>query len=200
MNSLNKRLEIVDISPLAKNSDKDYDDAASKLYSALSEIGFAVIINHGVNDSIISDMRQAVATVFETPREILAQDMVVKGNYRGFVPLGYFTPNSGKGKADQYEAWKLHNETDPQDPICQLSALYGPNKWPRIAADIKTPVMRYWQALASVSERLVIALCSQLGVDANIIFGEYDQPADKHDVAQLSSDASSERYLGYTPA
>ena len=46
MSSLNKRLEIVDISPLAKNSDNDYDDAASKLYSALSEIGFAVIINH----------------------------------------------------------------------------------------------------------------------------------------------------------
>ena len=176
MNSLNKRLEIVDISPLAKNSDKDYDDAASKLYSALSEIGFAVIINHGVDETIISDMRQAVATVFETPREILAQDMVAKGNYRGFVPLGYFTPNSGKGKADQYEAWKLHNETDPQDPICQVSALYGPNKWPRIAADIKTPVMRYWQALESVSERLIIALCSQLRVDANIILASMTNP------------------------
>jgi isopenicillin N synthase-like dioxygenase len=142
----------------------------------LSEIGFAVIINHGVDETIISDMRQAVATVFETPREILAQDLVVKGNYRGFVPLGYFTPNSGKGKADQYEAWKLHNETDPQDPICQVSALYGPNKWPRIAADIKTPVMRYWQALESVSERLIIALCSQLRVDANIILASMTNP------------------------
>ncbi|MFM8689034.1 MAG: 2-oxoglutarate and iron-dependent oxygenase domain-containing protein, partial [Acidimicrobiaceae bacterium] len=142
MNSLIKRLEIVDISPLASRSNKDYDDAAGKLYSALSEIGFAVIINHGVDETIISDMRHAVATVFETPRKILMQDMVVKGNYRGFVPLGYFTPNSGKGKADQYEAWKLHSETDPQDPICKASALYGPNKWPRITADIKTPVMR----------------------------------------------------------
>ena len=176
MNSLNKRLEIVDISPLARKSNQDYDDAARKLYSALNEIGFAVIVNHGVGESIISDMRQAVATVFETPREILAQDMVVKGNYRGFVPLGYFTPNSGKGKADQYEAWKLHNETDPQDPICQVSALYGPNKWPRIAADIKTPVMRYWRALESVSERLIIALCSQLGVDANIILASMTNP------------------------
>ncbi|MFM9172748.1 MAG: 2-oxoglutarate and iron-dependent oxygenase domain-containing protein, partial [Acidimicrobiaceae bacterium] len=92
MNPLNKRLEIVDISPLASRSNKDYVDAAGKLYSALSEIGFAVIVNHGVDETIISDMRHAVATVFETPREILAQDMVVKGNYRGFVPLGYFTP------------------------------------------------------------------------------------------------------------
>jgi isopenicillin N synthase-like dioxygenase len=92
------------------------------------------------------------------------------------VPLGYFTPNSGKGKADQYEAWKLHFETDPHDPICQASALYGPNKWPRIAADIKTPVMRYWQALTDVSERLIIALCSQLHVDSKIILASMTKP------------------------
>ncbi|MDA3003825.1 MAG: 2-oxoglutarate and iron-dependent oxygenase domain-containing protein, partial [Actinomycetota bacterium] len=125
MNSLNKRLEIIDISALKSTSNTNYNDAASNLYLALSEIGFAVIINHGVDEKIVADMRQAVSKVFETPREILMQDMVVKGNYRGFVPLGYFTPNSGKGKADQYEAWKLHNETDPDDPICKDCKLYG---------------------------------------------------------------------------
>ena len=176
MNSLNKRIEIVDISALKSTAKTNYELAATKLYSALSEIGFAIIINHGVDEKIIADMRHAVATVFETPREILMQDMVVKGNYRGFVPLGYFTPNSGKGKADQYEAWKLHNDTDPSDPICQASSLYGPNKWPRIDTDIKTPVMRYWQALTTVSEQLIIALCSQLGVDANIILSCMTKP------------------------
>ncbi len=176
MNLLNKRLEIIDISALMSTSKSSYNDAASNLYSALSQIGFAVITNHGVDGKIIADMRQAVSKVFETPRETLMQDIVVKGNYRGFVPLGYFTPNSGKGKADQYEAWKLHNETDPSDPICQACQLYGPNKWPRIDTDIKTPVMRYWHALAAVSERLVIALCSQLGVDANIILSSLTNP------------------------
>ncbi|MFM7492977.1 MAG: 2-oxoglutarate and iron-dependent oxygenase domain-containing protein, partial [Acidimicrobiaceae bacterium] len=57
MNSLIKRLEIVDSSPLASRSNKDYDDAAGKLYSALSEVGFAIIVNHGVDETIISDMR-----------------------------------------------------------------------------------------------------------------------------------------------
>ena len=176
MNSLNKRLEIVDISPLVSKSNKDYDDAAGKLYSALSEIGFAVIINHGVDETIISDMRHAVAKVFETPREILAQDMVVKGNYRGFVPLGYFTPNSGKGKADQYEAWKLHNETAASDPVCAACSLYGPNKWPHISFDVRTPIMAYWNALTKVSERLIIALCKQMGVDENILLSYMSDP------------------------
>jgi isopenicillin N synthase-like dioxygenase len=121
-------------------------------------------------------MRNAVKTVFDAPREVLMQDMVVKGNYRGFVPLGYFTPNSGKGTADQYEAWKLHNETDPSNPVIANCSLYGPNKWPNISADVRTPIMAYWNALTEVSERLIIALCNQMGVDKNILLSYMSDP------------------------
>ena len=121
-------------------------------------------------------MRNAVKAVFDTPREVLMQDMVVKGNYRGFVPLGYFTPNSGKGTADQYEAWKLHNETDPSNPVISVCSLYGQNKWPNIPADVRTPIMAYWNALTEVSERLIIALCSQMGVDQNILLSYMSDP------------------------
>ena len=37
------------------------------------------------------------------------------------MPLGYFTPNSGVGDVDCYEAWKLHQETAADDPVCQHS-------------------------------------------------------------------------------
>ena len=117
---MGQSLPIISIESFATSApgSANYDNDAANLYAALSEIGFAVIVGHGVDDKIITDMRNAVKTVFDTPRETLMQDMVVKGNYRGFVPLGYFTPNSGKGKADQYEAWKLHNETAASDPVC----------------------------------------------------------------------------------
>jgi len=102
--------------------------------------------------------------------------MVVKGNYRGFVPLGYFTPNSGTGAADQYEAWKLHNETDPSNPVIADCSLYGQNKWPNISFDVRTPIMAYWNALTKVSERLIIALCNQMGVDQNILLSYMTDP------------------------
>lgn len=173
-----KSLPTIDIGALASDetSSQEFVESSAELYSALSKFGFAIIVNHGVNSKIISDMRRAVANVFETPREVLLLDMVVKGNYRGFVPLGYFTPNSGNGNADQYEAWKLHNETDPSDPICSACHLYGSNKWPRINHDIKTPVMNYWSALTQLSERLIIAICSQLGVDPNKILSCMSNP------------------------
>jgi isopenicillin N synthase-like dioxygenase len=115
---MGQSLPIISIESFAKSTPghDDYDKDASALYEALSEIGFAIIVGHGVAEEIITNMRGAVKSVFDTPREILMEDLVAKGNYRGFVPLGYFTPNSGKGTADQYEAWKLHNETDPSNP------------------------------------------------------------------------------------
>ncbi len=168
---MDKRLPIVDISAIVLDDREtsEFTKSAELLYKALSEVGFAIIIGHQVADKTVSEMRNAVAAVFETPRSILLKDTVVKGNYRGFVPLGFFTPNSGKGKADQYEAWKLHNETDPSDQICKDCNLYGPNKWPDINHDIKTPVMNYWLELTRVSEYLIIALCKTLDIDEKYI-------------------------------
>ena len=175
---MGQSLPIISVESFATSSpgSADYDNDAADLYAALSEIGFAIIVGHGVDDGVITDMRNAVKAVFDTPRDVLMQDMVAKGNYRGFVPLGYFTPNSGKGAADQYEAWKLHNETDPSNPVCAACSLYGPNKWPKISTDVRTPVMAYWNALTQVSERLIIALCNQMGVDQNILLGHMTDP------------------------
>ena len=175
---MGQSLPIISIESFATSTpgSANYDNDASDLYAALSEIGFAIIVGHGVGDEIVTNIRNAVKTVFDTPRDVLMQDMVVKGNYRGFVPLGYFTPNSGTGAADQYEAWKLHNETDPSNPVISACSLYGQNKWPNISADVRTPIMAYWNELTKVSERLIIALCHQMGVDENILLSYMSDP------------------------
>jgi isopenicillin N synthase-like dioxygenase len=168
---INSELPIIDIAPLvaAEPTKLATDDAAQALYRAFAEIGFAIIVGHGVAADVLANMRFAVKTVFDTPRDILAQQTVEKGNYRGFVPLGYFTPNSGKGNADQYEAWKLHTETALDDPICAESDLYRPNRWPRIAADVKTPILTWWDEMTRVSNVMLIALCDVLGLDSEMI-------------------------------
>jgi isopenicillin N synthase-like dioxygenase len=95
-------LPIVDISEIRSSATNTnaYMRKADDLYRAFSEVGFAIVTGHGVAAEVVGNMRSAVRAVFDTPRDVLLADMVKKGNYRGFVPLGYFTPNSGKGTAD----------------------------------------------------------------------------------------------------
>ena len=173
---MSRSLPIVDVTTLTTRATAASHDAGHELYSALSSVGFAILVGHGIDDEVIADMRAAVRDVFDAPREILARDTVVKGNYRGYVPLGYFTPNSGKGKGDQYEAWKLHHETSINDPIRQRCNLYGPNVWPRIDADVRGRTMRYWDAANRLCDSLVVALCEAMGIDARTILDAMSNP------------------------
>lgn len=165
-------LPIINISPLFSSNSRDATNQA--LFDAFSKIGFAIVVGHGVPMATIERMRTAVSTVFALPREQLGQQLVEKGNYRGYVPLGYFSPNSGKGKADQYEAWKLHNETSSDDPICQVSDLYGENRWPN--EDVKSDVLTYWEEMTRVSNAVLSTLCAVMGLDTEWILSCMEKP------------------------
>lgn len=173
---MTRSLPIVDIAALRTPGSPGAQSATQSLYDALASVGFAVLVGHGVDSGVISDMRAAVRTVFDTPRAVLSLDTVVKGNYRGYVPLGYFTPNSGKGKGDQYEAWKLHHETAADDPIRNECDLYGPNVWPRIDSDVRRRVMSYWSAMKSLCDSLITALCAAMGIEARTILDAMSNP------------------------
>lgn len=168
-------IPIIDVAPL-RWPDPAHEESASPLYTALSEIGFGVITGHGVEPSLVAEMRDAVQAVFATPRDVLQRDLVRKGNYRGYVPLGYFTPNSGKGAGDQYEAWKLHYETRADDPLVERCDLYGPNVWPRIETDVRTPILRYWSALESLCADMLRGLIEHLGADVEYVMSCMGQP------------------------
>lgn len=159
-------IPIIDISAM-RDKNREGTPTSSDLFRALAEVGFGVIVGHGIDEDTVRAMRQAVSLVFDTPRETLARDTVRKGNYRGYVPLAYFTPNSGKGKGDQYEAWKLHHETSPDDPITKMCDLYGPNVWPRIETDVRTPIMRYWNAMDGLCADMLRGLITHLGADVD---------------------------------
>ena len=62
-------LPIIDISALRTGShDPKFDTASGELFAALSEIGFAIVVGHGVDPQITENMRAAVKAVFDAPR------------------------------------------------------------------------------------------------------------------------------------
>ena len=164
--SIAVELPLVDIALLGLDASQSQRvQTIEALTGALSGVGFAVLQGHGVPAEVTQNMRTAVAAVFACPREHYADFRVQKTNYRGYVPLGYFTPNSGVGDADYYEAWKLHQETDPQDPVCTQSSLYGRNRWPPIAVDVQSAVAVYWAEMDRVNRLVLQAICEGLGLN-----------------------------------
>jgi hypothetical protein len=174
-------LATVDISSLFAGASSDSNaleraHCRAALHHALRDTGFAVLRGTGVPPQTLLKMRQAVKAVFDVPRSQYRDSVVQKNNYRGYVPLAYFTPNAGGARADQYEAWKLHWPAPPDDPICLASALYGPNRWPPVDFDVQSAVLAYWQEMTRVNDAVLEALCEALGLDVARVMAMMEKP------------------------
>ena len=75
-------------------------------------------------------MRSTVIQIFDVDDYTKNKEMITRNNYRGYIPLDFFTPNGTEYKADHYEGYKLHTEVSVDNPLCKKCSLLGPNIWP----------------------------------------------------------------------
>ena len=113
-------IPIIDISNLESSDAEKRKTVADSLCRGFHEIGFVAVQGHGISQSLLGEMRLQVMDLFNRPTEEKLGLTVQQYNYRGYVPNGFFTPNrageTNKQQAsDQYEAYKLHFETEPDD-------------------------------------------------------------------------------------
>ena len=177
-------IPLIDISVLNNKMDSGYCPVGQQLIDdigrAFHEIGFIAIQGHGIPEATIGALREQTVKLFDRPfRERMAL-CVTPRNYRGYIPLGFFTPNaaaeSAAKAADQYEAYKLHFEIDQNDPICSECTLYGPNKWPKQAMELKKAVLNYWQECDRVCQILLNAVAKILGLEPAYFRGVFEKP------------------------
>jgi isopenicillin N synthase-like dioxygenase len=173
-----QNLATVNVSALfsASASPSDVALCEQQLLAACTSLGFAKIKGAPVSEDVVRNMRQAVAAVFDAPRSNYQSFQVEKTNYRGYVPLGYFTPNDGTTKPDQYEAWKLHFDVPEHSPVGQQSPLYRPNRWPPIAHKVKDAVLAYWASMDRLNGAVLAALCRALKLDADWVLSTLVNP------------------------
>lgn len=152
------------------------DGAGDRIAQACRDIGFFCIVGTGVREETVSAMRAAVARVFDVSEEEKHRQAVTRENYRGYIPLGFFTPNDGTGAADRYEGYKLHWEAPADDPVRRDCPLYGPNLWPDHAPETRDAVLAYWAALDVVAFRLLTELADGLELPAARLTAPFEKP------------------------
>lgn len=165
MNHSRNSIAVVDISGLvAPDRAAETDAAVLNIVTAFRDTGFLCVTGTGVPPALIADMRRVVRAVFDLPEADKQAQSITKSNYRGYIPFGFFTPNDGSGKADNYEGYKLHTETAADDPIRADCALYGPNLWPDHVPEAKQVVLQYWQAMDDLTRILLQAIAVGLNI------------------------------------
>ena len=154
-------------------------EVVDALATAAEEIGFFAVTGHGVDLDLITRMRSMVVELFSVDDAAKERQAIERDNYRGFIPLGFFTPNRDDANApapDRYEGFKLHWEVDAGDPVCAESAIYGPNRWAEHPVDMANVVLEYWSACDSLAAVLLAAFETALELPAGDLAKRFDHP------------------------
>ena len=166
----------IDVSALFEADPVRWEKTAQKVYQACQEIGFLSITGTRVDPTLVKKFRAAIIRTFEIPEASKHAQSVARDNYRGFVPFGLFTPNDGSGTADNYEAYKLHQEVASDDPIVVDCPLYGPNRWPEEVPELKSAALAYWSEMERVTFALLEVFCHSLGLPRDRLHSAFETP------------------------
>lgn len=139
----------------------------AELRSACEEIGFVSVVGHGISVEMFDRVRCSLRALFALDDAAKAAGRITPTNYRGFIPLGFFTPNrveANGDRGDQYEGYKLHWECPPGHPLLDECDLYGPNRWPPALPELATTIGEYWAACDAAATPMLDAFADGLDV------------------------------------
>ncbi|MEM7092863.1 MAG: 2OG-Fe(II) oxygenase family protein [Actinomycetota bacterium] len=145
-------------------------DAPRRLVEAWSSIGFVSIVDHGLSTDLIAAMRTLCRQVFALDDATKDAWRITRSSYRGFVPLGFFTPNRAEitgAQPDQYESFKLHWECPETHPVRAECHLYGSNRWLPELPQMRRIVLEYWHGCERIGDELLAAIAPVLGMSAS---------------------------------
>lgn len=138
--------------------DSDPDAFVQELGDAYRQWGFAGIVNHGVDPTIIHNAMSAAEQFFALPQDTKKQYFLNNGGARGYTPFGIEVAK-GASHVDLKEFWHVGREFQGEPPRPQLLA----NVWPREQPEFRTALLALYNALDQLAGRILSAMALFLG-------------------------------------
>ena len=144
----------LDLGPYLAGSTEARDALAAELRHIQENIGFYVVVNHGVQQAPIQRGYDALREFFALPVEEKLK-VKINENSVGYVPIRstvYVTSKINQNtKKDLNETITIARERPPDDPdILQGLRFVGPNQWPEGLNGFRDAMIAYQEALSTL--------------------------------------------------
>ena len=139
---------------------------AEELTAACHQVGFVLVVNHGVDDDLHSAVFEMMRRFFSLPEQSKRLiDKQASRHFRGWEPVGTEYTNNRPDIREQIDCWSEWPARS-RDVQPDYLRLLGPNQWlsPDVLADHEALSNRWSAALGGVAARLLEALWSGLGL------------------------------------
>ena len=156
-------IPVIDLAPYLEKRPGAYAATAAELGRALRDVGFFVIVSHGIPQTLID-------ATFAEARRFHAQSMEGKLALRmnehnnGYMMLGRYavwtSDVNANDKPDLNEAFFIKRERGPDDPLVRAGRRFaGPNQWPANLPGFREAVLAYTDAVDALGRQL-LPLCA----------------------------------------
>ncbi|KAK3358772.1 2OG-Fe(II) oxygenase [Lasiosphaeria hispida] len=136
----------------------------AQLRHALIHVGFLYVVNHGVPQTAISDIVNALPDLFSLPPE--AKEEVALSNSPHFLGYSGDGTETTAGKADRREQFEFATELDAKwstaEPLYER--LRGPNQWPSAYPSLRPIVETYISEMTLLGQRFLRLIAEALSL------------------------------------
>lgn len=170
-------LPVIDIDPLIRGDFDARRGVAEAMGTACETTGFFYIQNHGIPQRIIDAALEASRRFFQLPDAKKRAFARPPGRYRGYIATMPFSEDLATGEAYLFEAFIAGGEVSAQDPeVHASSGLYAPNIWPSEPKGFREAIVSYWDAVSTLSRRLMRAFALALEQPEDALDGYFSKP------------------------
>jgi isopenicillin N synthase-like dioxygenase len=174
----------IDLSPLRNGGESARREVARQIDAACMDIGFFMVVGHGVPLDLVQTTRQRAIDFFALPdaEKMKVQRPPAKIS-RGYNWVGDRSVSYSMGKVappDIQEAFAFGPEG-----IAELAArvdptsaqMYAPNIWPERPHDFKQIMLSYREAMSAVASDVLRAMALALDVEEGYFADKFDRQA-----------------------
>ena len=176
-------IPFLDLGPCFAGAPGARERTARELRHALEEVGFFIIVNHGVPRALIEATFAEARRFHDLPLEA---KMAVRMNEHnnGYMSMGRYavwtSDVNANDQPDLNEAFFIKRERPADDPLLRSGRRFvGPNRWPEGLPGFREAVLAYTDAVDALGRRLLPACAVAL-----------DLPPDSFDAAFAESQFS----------
>jgi isopenicillin N synthase-like dioxygenase len=148
---------------------------AAQLRHALENIGFLIVVNHGIPTELTDGIVEQTERLHAMPmaeKLKLATGRGQGSGFTGYLPSGAYSVKTSEvndnDQPDLNEAFFMDRERALDDPEVLAGKLFRePNKWPYNLPGFREFLIRYWDAMEDFSQSLlpIFAIALELPSD-----------------------------------
>ena len=161
---------VVDLGPYMRGEAGALARVAEQLQHALENIGFLIVVNHGIAPELTDGIVEQTKRFHKLPMSEKLKVATARGHgsgFTGYLPSGeYSIKTSGVNDNDQpdlNEAFFMDRERAPDNPEVLAGRLFRePNKWPDNLPGFREFLLFYWEALERFSRKLLPVFATAL--------------------------------------